>query len=508
MARDQMREVVLVEVVDPDPDELARGQGPDEPVTHDAAAPRASFPEPIRRRALRGPRRWWAVAAGLTLLLTGGVLSSLHTQERAARLAAQPDVLASVTPHLNALWEEPLRGWGQVASIGRDIVLFGYEPERRSAAVVVLDAITGKRRWASPLPEVDWTGNVDCVALGSTSVERAPNVACVLVASTRSDAQDGKFAAVAPAMLVILDGATGARTVERALETDKVSVAALGNDVVLAQVLRDGHVSVSRLDARTGRARWAFRSPAPLPMSRTGEPWVSVEIQHGVIVVSAPVSWAMTQAGRLLGEWHLVGGDRAAAGGWALEVSVLPNARFAVGQSGGSWSSQASYGTVSQTDRRDGFEIPGPVLVPLIDDSSAADVLFVRPVNHSGIVALDAATGELRWRSDWTPGSRVLVLDGRVIGLERHTLMAIDAHSGGVLWKRDVPVGNPQQVLTDGRLLLVPMFDTVRGPMVAAFNAAEGRQEWARALPQRVTYLNVLQRRLLGMSDRQLVGLG
>ncbi len=514
-----MREVVLVEVVEPGPDDVLRARGePGDPDRDTSTVESPRVDTPIRERALRGLRhlrhlrhlrRWWPVAAGLPLVLVvGGAISGIRADDRAARLATISEVLAPIDASLRELWHEPLRGWGQVDSIGRDVVLFGYD-DQRSAAVVSLDGTTGERRWQAPLPEVAGTGDVRCVALGMPGDDRVADVACLLAGASRLDAQDGNYSPVGSARLVVLDGKTGKRVAQRTMASTSVTMAALGRDLVVAEILRNNHALVTREDPVSGRPRWTFRSTDPLPESGGSPPWLFTSIQHGVILLGGPVTLALGPDGTVLGEWHLLGGDRAAIGGWGPEVTVLPDGRFAVGQSGGVWSSEAHYGTVSTGDRRDGYSISGPLVVPMVDDGSAPDVIFVRPVDENGLVAVDSATGKQLWASRWAPGGRSLLLDGRLIAIAHQKMTAVDAHSGHLLWSVDMPLGDhAQQVLTDGRTLLVPTFDPERGAVMTTFDPSDGRERWSATLPSGVDFLDVVDGRLLAMTDQELVALG
>ena len=217
----------------------------------------------------------------------------------------------------------------------------------------------------------------------------------------------------------------------------------------------------------------------------------------------------------MLGEWHLTGGDQASAGGWFLDVAVLPDGRFAVGESGGASSPGQEYGTVSSSDARDGFPIPGPVLQPGVDDGSAADLLLTTARNGAGVVALDAGTGNRRWESPTTLKGGTILLDGRLIGIARSPtavtgieLTALDTRTGRLLWTVRLPAaGQPEQVLTDGRLLVVPMYAPEAGAVLVAFDPADGRSRWRVQVPARLHHLAVVDRRLYALTEGELIAL-
>lgn len=480
-----MRDVVLVEVADLGPD-AARAPG-----APGGRAPGGRTPGAPRPR--RRPRRRWRLAAGLAVLLVAGsVISGVRARDRAAHLAALPGMLAPLDAAPRELWRTQLRGWGDVAAVGGDILLFGPDFDR-APAVELLAGATGRPRWVAPLPEIGIGSEVRCSPLGDPA--RPVRVVCRL--------------ASAPARLVVLDARTGRRVADRAMDSDNSSVTSIGDDLVVAEVLSDGRVEVTRQDPVTGTARWTFRSARPLRTPGVGPSWFDVSVQHGVIVANGPVAWAFAPDGTVLGEWHLPGGDSAVTGGWGLDISVLPDGRFAVGQSGGVGLSDAQYGTVSVSDARDGFPIPGPVLQPVVDDGSAPGVLFTRPTSRGGLAALDFATGRLLWEAGSEPWGDALVLDARLVAVAVRRLTALDARSGRLLWSVDVPAGNhAQQVLTDGREILVPMLGTERGAVLVAIDPADGRTRWTTPLPTGTSRLEPVAGRLLALADRDLVALG
>jgi len=306
----------------------------------------------------------------------------------------------------------------------------------------------------------------------------------------------------------VLDSGTGQQVAARDVPSDTVGVAGLGQDLIVTSILADGRADVVRQDAVTGQARWTFRSPEPLGGPGAGPVWLYPNVERGVVVVNGPVTWAFDADGRVLGEWHLQGGDWAVRGGWGLDVTVLPDGRFAVGESGGVGLGNDAYGTVSATDSRDGFAIPGPVLEPVADDGSASDVLFTRPAD-GGMAALDAKTGTPLWSAGRQPWGDALVLDHRLIVIDGRNLKAIDARSGEVLWTVHVAMGNHEQrVLTDGRSVLVPRYEAVRGSVLTAFDPADGRERWTADLPPGANRLVVVHGRLLAMTTQDLVALG
>jgi len=362
-------------------------------------------------------------------------------------------------------------------------------------------AATGVQRWLTPLPAATAPGEVWSCA----PFVKVAYVVCRLVIPAAIDEQQAITRPAAPTRLVVLDAGTGAQLAERTTVGTGLMFAQLGTDLIVSEVMPDGHARVTRQDPVTGAVRWTFRSEQAL-LTLGPSTWLRPSVQQGVVVVTGPVNWALSASGRLLGEWHLRGGDGAVRGGWGLDLTVLLGGRFAVGESGGVGLSDAEYGTVSATDARDGFRIRGPVLEPVADDGSAADLLLTTPRDIGGIVAQDAATGTVLWSHGNMPWGGAVVLDGRLIVVVGRELKAFDAHSGAELWAVPIPRGNhAEQVFTDGRVVLVPRYDPTRGPFLAAFDPADGRALWAAPLARGVTQLAARGGRLVELTGRDLI---
>ena len=494
MARGQLQDVLLVEV-DLDAARVAPG-------ARSCAIGNLVGGGPARRS--RRARRWWPVAAVLVAgLMVGGLTSGMRARDRADRLAALPGGLVALRPSVHEAWRVPMRGWGQVAAWGDDLILFG--PDAGGAeAVVSFVAATGVQRWLTPLPAATAPGEV----WSCTPLVTAAYVVCRVAIPADLDEQRGVTPTAERTQIVVLDAGTGALMAQRTTLGAGASFAPLGRDLVVSEVLPDGHARVSRQDPVTGEVRWTFRSSRAL-QTLGASTRLSPSVQHGVVVVSGPVTWALSAEGSLLGEWNLQGGEWAVRGGWGLDLTVLPDGRFAVGESGGVGLSDADYGTVSATDARDGFRINGPVLDPVADDGSATDVLLTVPRGLGGVVAQDAATGKPLWSDGNMPWGSAVVLDRRLIVVVGRELRALDVHSGEVLWRVQIPRGNhAEQVFTDGRVTLVPRYDLAQGPCLAAFDPADGRALWTARLEPGVTRLEARGGRLVELTGRDLIVLG
>jgi len=492
MARGQLQAVTLVEVTAPDDDDAG------------------GLALPVRAGARRRPSALWA--AVLVLVVAGGVVGVRERERgRDAYLATLPGVLAPLSSSVHETWRAPTVGLNQFADLGSDLLSQALGSDS-VPEVTSIDPRTGAERWTARFPEGSPAGGVWCVRLADSEDGPATELACQVTNGQAVDAVEAAGTATGSgiARLVVLDAGTGARVAQRELGRD-VSLSSLGRDLLVAEVLADGQARVRREDAVTGAVRWTFQRDWPKGTPGNDPPWISAYAQNGKILVSGATTWALSLDGQLLGTWQLTGGARSAEGGWWLDVTVLPDGRYAVGESGGARGDDR-YGTVSTTDARDGFAIPGPVMIPAVDDGSAPDLLLTTPVRGSGLVAQDLRTGRTLWRTDSESHGTVIILDGRLITLGNGDLFALDVADGTELWRVPTPASGPaDQVVTDGRVLGVPILELNQSLVLHAFDPADGRSLWTAPLAarlQQLAYLTVSHGRILAVTDRALVSFG
>jgi len=492
MARGQLQAVTLIEVTEPDDDASRLAQS---------------------SRVAARRRRSAVWAAALVLVLAGGaVVARERERGRDAFLATLPGVLAPLSTSVHELWRAPTAGLNQFEDMGSTLLSLALGPDA-VPEITAIDPDTGVERWTARFPEGSAAGSIWCVRLADTEDGPAAQLACQVTNGQAVDIVEAAGTATGSgvAQLVVLDAGSGARVAQRELGRADLSMAPLGRDLILAEVLADGQARVRREDAVTGAVRWTFQRDWPEGTPGNDPPWISAYAQNGKILVSGILTCVLALDGQLLGTWQLTGGPRSAEGGWWLDVTVLPDGRYAVGESGGARGDDR-YGTVSTTDARDGFAIPGPVVTPSIDDGSAPGLLLTMPVRGSGLVAQDSRTGRTLWRSDTESHGQVLVLDGRLITLGSGDLYALDPADGTELWRVPTPDSGPaNDVVTDGRVLAVPILGIDQSLTLHAFDPADGRTLWTAPLAERLqqlSYLVVSHGRILAVTDRALVSFG
>ncbi len=460
----------------------------------------------VPAEAHRGPgRRWTAVVAVLALLVTVVVVQGARDRERAARLAATPGLLAVTTSAPQPSWSIP-GGSRHLLAAGADLVLAGFleDGEQR---LVATDAATGERRWQTSLAQVPIGQSLACHLLGPGGRETSTHVACTLAAPRPAELGYPGHGPGSEQRLVVVDARTGEVLRDRSLGLGFVAMTADAGDVVIADVARDGRVRAVRQDPVTGEVRWIFASDDPLPGAGDGVgPQVpEVRLEHDVVVLEGPVSWALSADGDVLAQWRSRGPAGPATGGPPLEVTVLPDGRFAVGDPGFARGDGARYGAVADAAGSDRFPIDGPVLPLVVDDGSAADVLLTVPPGTGLVVAVDRRTGDRLWEVARSGAGDAIVLDGRLVVTSRNRVVAVDARTGRELWAalHDGVVPD-QQLLTDGRVVVVPTQDG-GSASITALAPADGRVRWTAPGPPGVREYLAVDGGLFALTDERLI---
>ena len=319
------------------------------------------------------------------------VVDGVRARARDAHLAAVAGVLEPMGSSLREVWTQP-GGWGHPAVHGPDLMVSLFGDPREGFRLVGNDIVTGEQRWDVALPEVASELDVGCRALGpgvrglvsmfhARSGPRAvsTHIVCRLDLPASSAAELPAHGPGSDARLVVLDAQTGERVSDRSLEYGFGTVETLGSDILVTTMLSDGRVQVTREDPLTGRVRWTAQSGQPLPGAGFGRGPHAPETrtEHGVIVVSSPLTMALSEDGEVLGEWPAEDGLRPA------ELTVLADGRLVVGTP--DVQGTLPYGTVSASDAGDGFPDRRSLLGLAVDDGSASDLLLTTSASsHRG----------------------------------------------------------------------------------------------------------------------------
>lgn len=449
-----------------------------------AAGPAGRLDDPVRARR----RRRRLIAAGLVAAVALGVTSTVLTAQDERRERARQEALADVARVLPPLDGRLVELWrvaeGSALAVGRDVVLLETaSPDLRTLEVRAFDLRTGVHRWTHRVGADDL-----CVPLsedaGPTRWRPGDTIAEYLVCHRAFASVEGyRMEIGGPDEVTVLDVATGQEVGTVPTPADVVDLALVGRDVLVASLVPEGGVAVSR---------WAFDTPAPTSArqvwsARLPQPLEDGDASGWVFEREATVLRAGTSGSIPL---DLATGeprpDAARAGVLYAEDAPLPGGgrvewdRDEVGQTT----------AVSRVYRADGgrsVELDGVPWLPLVADGSAPQVLLLRrptALTDTGeltgdLVAVDVTTGQDLWNAGRMPGLEPLArLDGLVVAAGAGKVLALDVRSGEVVWEESRSGASPMLgALTDGELILVAEASGA-GSVAVARDVRTGAERW------------------------------
>jgi outer membrane protein assembly factor BamB len=430
----------------------------------------------------RHPRR--ALVGGLVALavlataLAGQAVVDARERARLARLADVPGVLRPVeAPMRSQFVAEGDAGAAvqQGVLVGQHFVAGTYAPAQSAPHVLAVDRSTGAQVWEvavdlppAPAPEPDVqsdsgaSGNAWCSKVDGTPAR----VSCVVSRSYGWQTENGRSGhEVAVRGLVVLDATDGA-VLARRDEPLGADIAQGGDGywVTTIDADRGGVGIVAR--SYDGAQRWASHVDVPSPVPSDVVPVVLHDDRRTVLAVGTR-AWLLGPDGSTLAE---LGRGSGQAG-----VSLVPGAVLiqAYDDTDGRLQDSALWredGTT--TDLGD-----AQALWLGVDDGSRPGALFTVADSIGPLVRLDEHGAEL-WRADVTVGYNAMLLDGTVVVAGGDSLAAVDADTGDVRWKTTVPTSS-DQMFTDGRVVLL-----VSGRSVRAYGLDDGAPRWSARLDE------------------------
>lgn len=438
-----------------------------------------------------------AIVAALVVATAVPVASSAHAgRERATALAALPTVVAPMQGPPSVAWASRSAPGDYVLGIPdrawiRDgvLILWDQSADLRQSLRAV-DADTGVELWRASLTTAPNLGDPPYLSVDDPTTCSAPGdtvVVCLVPdAWMLGTGGDGNATLVVPTALRLrtFDVATGA-VVRDEQVADHTSVVALGGDVVIAQTasLVADRSSLSRLDPTTGAERWRatiLRDPGSI-----GTAFAAVQLFGARIAVG----W--------LGETHLFTADGTA--------SVDYDTDQVRRQRGHNLASGADSSALLDLDtgrRLETAESSFPWITP--DDGSEPDLLVLQ--NDDGLRAIDVTSGTAWTGSTPTSNARstMLIADGRLASLVDGTLEVRYLRSGVRAWHVRTDGQGSQNLVTDGRHLIVLGGDPVRTTLVA-YDLRDGRRAWTVEAPSGLEAIAVVDHRLFGVSSAGIV---
>jgi outer membrane protein assembly factor BamB len=436
--------------------------------------PRVSW----RSRAAAVPRRVWVTAAGLVVAgtTTVGVVGVVERAVVEARLAGTDGLSASLDRPLVEAWRTD---GDHAIGYADGVVLVQGSPRLGGETVAAVDALTGDVRWTQP---------GQCQAALADPEPAAPFVDAWRV--LRSDAGDvlmcrhdtvGPPSPDHPAATVTTHHpSTGALL--HTITLDEVStrtIATLGADLVSAGTEPDGRVRAGRWSLRTGERLWDYRSPdAPAADFPAGD-GVGFSVAHDAVTVQAG-SWEVRldpATGAPLDDSDATAPAGARPFPWG--PVPLPDGATATGSYDPDRSARI---TVEDADGTTRFSVEGFLLpAPAVDDGTASSIVLTMEPGTGAMIALDAGSGEERWRTPVQVGDRV-VLSGLLIVTDGSRTTAVDTRTGDIRWESETTVTSNWTVVTDGRrVLTVDGSDT--GAVLVARDVRTGEPAWTADSP-------------------------
>ena len=431
------------------------------------------------RTWLRTHARWLVPAAVVlvgTLVVTQLTLDHREAA-RLAALAAIPGVVPPTDPSIGVIWRADPRVAAVLrsGSVVQGTLVGGLQDESGTPSIVGLDPDTGVVSWSTPvtLPSADPTapdGSSELwITCSAVPHGRSPVAACI-AQQIGQDVLDTNVTSV-----WVLDPTDGELLSTRTFDGDKGLTFTDGAIVVAERAAPEGaDASVARWtvtssDIVDDGTRWTWTSPPTDVTERAGGAALESTPDHLVVGVDGR-AWVLTTDGDPVLDVPLDGD------------SWLQPARAAVFIES-SWTSSELY--ESTLLLLDGSQLPVDETVGwlAIDDGSAPDVVFTVGESSDGADGLhgrSARTGELLWQMAGTVVTSLL-LDGTVYVATVDSLVALDATTGEERWRTELEY-MPQQLSTDGQYLLVPGL----GVTLEAYALGDGNLEWSTDLSEEV----------------------
>ena len=246
-------------------------------------------------------------------------------------------------------------------------------------------------------------------------------------------------------------------------------------DLVVAATGHDAPARVRAYDARTGRLRWTYRTGPNAFIRALGSGWVIVAADYGPLIgldlATGKQRWRFELASGQAAEYGTIAGDTLFIGtSFPSEGAVTPPVVYALELATGRqrWRTVLDPGTDLQW--------AAPVV-------NGGQVLVADTLSHPGsaptshLHALDAGTGQLRWKADLHADQQgffaepPVVAGGLVyVATASRRLLALEVGSGREVWRAS---GFPVIAGVRTGLVLAVIDDRL-----AALDAGSGVRRW------------------------------
>ena len=473
----RMHEVELVEAAD-EPARSRPGSNVHEPL--DLADPADVDPSDDVAAARTWVRRHapWLVASVAvvvgSLAVTQLVLD--HREDaRVAALAAIPGVVPPVDESIGVLWraDPELAPALRSGAVVDGLLVGGAQDGSRDPVIIGLDPSTGDVAWRTPVelpttPQATPTSVSPELWISCSAVQHGESQ----VAACTAQQFGADVAGIPPSSVWVLDPADGELLADREVEGGW-GLAFVDDALVVAQPATGGtgRWDVVATDVVSGADRWTWTTPRTVTVSDQ-EPSGTASLQtfdDALVLTIDTHAWVLTTAGEPV-----------------LDVQLGENTWLEMARAGvfieSTWTSSAYSGTLLLAD---GSRVPIDETAGwlAVDDGTAPDIFFTvgqAPGGADGLSGRSATTGDRLWHLSGTIVTGLL-LDGIVYVATSDALVAVEATTGDVRWRTQVD-HMPQQLSTDGRYLLLPGL----GVTLEAFTLTDGEPAWTADLAEEV----------------------
>lgn len=440
------------------------------PVRAGSAADGApSAPSPHRRR------RAVAVAVA-ALVLVGGVNAAQAWRDHVATaaFAGVPGFVPGLAEEPEALWSLPV---ARLVDASDGVVLVAD----RDGSASAVDAVTGATLWRGP--QDDTPGWSDCRFVRDAAQVEVPlrpwafsaSAADAVVCARRSTS-----GAATTSVLQVLDARSGAVRAERTVPGDAVVLDSVEGDVIHGERDAAGRVRVTRWDPESDTDVWSHREGA-------GGGGAGVLLAGDRVFLLRDDGAAVRS---------VVDGAEVARRGPAETVPVAALADGATLRV--ALDDRQGFGfVVAEADGSVRFRLGGWFAGPRALDPSAPAVLAHD--EGGNLRALDVRDGRELWSREpapdaassswWGPQDTPLAQVGHrlvLVGADGR-LEAVDARDGSTLWRVEDRLAMALDVVSDGRVVLVPAradAGSEAEPVLLALDVRDGSEVWSVPLDE------------------------
>jgi outer membrane protein assembly factor BamB len=426
-------------------------------------------------------------------------------RERAAveALAQVPGVVRTVGEDVRILWTRDA-GESELwpGRAGDGVLVSLHRASDGSQELVAVDALTGERRWTTPLADA----HADHADAGLSPVggcvpepEDGARAVCLVTDAYLAFRETENVLVPSEASrIVVADLADGSVVAEHDAP-GAVAFTALPGAVAVAVSRADGALVVTTTDLLTARQRWQAVVP-----STGDEPDEGGFVDRSTTLLRTVDGLAVVTAGRRI--TLLDADDGAVRAGVDASDGFTGDARLGIVAAFSRDGERRETTTV--LGNGPDLVLPGRLARVSADDGSLSDLLLTA---GSRLRAFDRSTGRELWDVGHGLSGAALVVRGRVYLSTPDGVVAVDGRSGEELWRAPVLEGRTMgDLVTDGHHVLsaqqrpdepgavTALNDWPGVGELAAYRFDDGGEDWRVDLPGTLLGVDSVGHTLLG----------